>query len=230
MDIVAFENDLKRIKDIIRGRAEINLNLLGCEPLLNPDLIKFFEIARSIFADEKIILITNGLLLPRQKEEFWQKCAERDVTISVTYYPALTEADCTLIEQNAKHYGNSLVMTNRTQELGRPFYWMKMPLDLNGKQNPGISYFFCPNRCNQIWHGKLYPCHCIAYIDDFNRAFNQNLEVTRGDYLDIHSTTTYEELEAFRKGPWPFCRYCKTAKLHLIPWRHGGEKRLDDWT
>jgi predicted aldo/keto reductase-like oxidoreductase len=76
----------------------------------------------------------------------------------------------------------------------------------------------------------LYPCPYAAYAGDFNRAFNQHLEVTERDYLDLYNVTTVEEIRTFLKGPWPFCRYCKTTKLQAADWQYGVKPSLDDWT
>jgi hypothetical protein len=226
MDITAFENDLNRIKLITEGHDFPKvLNLLGGEPLLNPDIIKYCEIARGIFPDKKILIVTNGTLLPRQKAEFWEKCACLNIILQVTPYPVLTEADYTLIQKKANQYGTPLVIGRRSTST---FYWRKIPIDLTGKQSLKINKIFCLVLCKQLWHGKLYPCPIAAYVDDFNEAFNQNLEITAHDYLDIYKADA-AELEAFLKGPWPFCRYCKISKAHAVTWRNNAKSRLEDW-
>jgi hypothetical protein len=134
-----------------------------------------------------------------------------------------------LIQNSAKQHGVTLIINHARDEASH-FFWTKLPVDITGKQNPKISHFFCSlYGCKQIWHGKFYPCTYIAYADDFNKAFNLNLEITGRDYLDINSITAYVEIEAFLKGPFPFCRYCKTTKTRVVPWRRNVEKRLEDW-
>ena len=231
MDITAFENDLKQLKHITGGRAfPYGIKLLGGEPLLNPQIIQFCEIARGIFPDISILILTNGVLLPKQTAEFWEKCAELNITISVTYYPVITDAGFAFMKKQAEQYGVQLQTWHLIQGSVSSFFWIKLPIDITGKQNAKKSYFyFRYSSCYQLWHGKLYPCAHIAYSGDFNRAFNQELEVTEPDYLDIYRAASIEEVQAFLKGPFPFCRYCKTTKAYAVPWRHNVEKQLEDW-
>ena len=231
MDLTVFENDLKQLKQIGYGHIfPDEINLLGGEPLLNPDINTYCEIARGIFPETPIGISTNGTLLKNQPAAFWENCAKFNITINVTNYPVLTETDYALIEKNTGQFGVLSNMSNNVKEQAGSFYWTKFPLDITGKQNYKKSHFFCPLfGCRALRHGKLYPCPRIAYAADFNRTFNQNLEVTEHDYLDIYRVTAVEEISAFLKGPFPFCRYCKSTKQRIVPWRSGVEKRLEDW-
>jgi MoaA/NifB/PqqE/SkfB family radical SAM enzyme len=231
LDLTSFENDLRQLKHITSGRVfPYIINLLGGEPLLNPALIRFCEIARDIFQDTPIWIATNGTLLSKQPAVFWEQCAKFNITINVTRYPVLIEADRELMEKNAKQHGVLLNMNNNAKEQSGSFFWTKFPMDIAGKQNYKKSHFYCPLfGCRQLRHGKLYPCPRIAYAADFNRTFNQNLEITEHDYLDIYRVTNIEEIQVFLEGPFPFCRYCKSTKNRIVPWQQSRGKRLEDW-
>ena len=77
------------------------LNLLGGEPLLNPKIIDFMRIARENLPNTNIQIVTNGILLNEQKEDFWHACNKYDIKIVVTKYPI--KLDFEKIKNTAKN-------------------------------------------------------------------------------------------------------------------------------
>lgn len=65
------------------------INLLGGEPLLNPDINNIIEKAGKILKNGKtrLRIMTNGVLLPKMSESFWNMVLKYNVLISVTKYP-----------------------------------------------------------------------------------------------------------------------------------------------
>src|SRR5579862_96948 len=60
------------------------LRLLGGEPLLNKEICAFLLAARDSRLFRRLKVITNGLLLPKMSEEFWQLA---DI-VRISLYPA----------------------------------------------------------------------------------------------------------------------------------------------
>jgi molybdenum cofactor biosynthesis enzyme MoaA len=46
--------------------------LMGGEPLLHPELERFFPAARTAFPSAKIKIVTNGILLSKKEDSFWR--------------------------------------------------------------------------------------------------------------------------------------------------------------
>ena len=65
LNIDNFRTDLARLA-ALTGAQLGQIFLLGGEPLLHPHLTDFFPIARDLFPNTQIIIITNGILLPQQ--------------------------------------------------------------------------------------------------------------------------------------------------------------------
>ncbi|WP_313186519.1 radical SAM protein [Lacrimispora sp.] len=205
MDINVFKKDMERLSIITKQDVE-RIELLGGEPLLNPDITEYFDITRRNFPDTTIMLLTNGLLLSQQHVEFWESCRNNKVRISVTKYPI--NFDYNRMEQLIK---------NNHVEFG---YWMKsdekqkefwhMHLDLNGKQNAEYSFSRCTwgGGCIALKEGKLYPCVMIAYIQHFNSYFNKNLPITENDYIDIYEAAEINEIFDKLVSVPDFCRFC----------------------
>ena len=62
---------------------------MGGEPLLHPDILSILEVFVA-FAPEtsRLKMVTNGTLLSRQEQEFFEFAAENNVTLSVSQYPS----------------------------------------------------------------------------------------------------------------------------------------------
>jgi len=226
-DINVFEQDCARMSKISKGQVK-EIQLLGGEPLLHPQINSFMRIVREHFPTNTINIISNGTLLKKKKEDFWESCRQYNINIVVTKYPI--KIDYKSIEEHAKaqnvsfsYYGNTDVV-EKTMQL--------IPLDLEGKQNPRDSFLRCSraNRCVALDNGKIYPCSLIPYVKYFNKSFDKNLPVSEGDYLDIYKVDNLEDILNFVSTPSPFCRFCN---LKNIVWDVGygiSNKEISEWT
>jgi hypothetical protein len=89
---------------------------------------------------------------------------------------------------------------------------------------------YAANICFQLVDGKIFPCFRIAYIHYFNTFFNQKLEVTDKDFIDIYKARDMEEILSFLCKPIPFCRYCNMEKMaQYIEWDKS-KKEITEWT
>ncbi len=78
-----------------------------------------------------------------------------------------------------------------------------------------------------LYRGRLFKCVYCLLANDFNRAFDTNLELIGGDYLELISTSK-DEIYDFLISRKPFCGYCKPI-TELVPWGLS-ERKLDEWT
>lgn len=205
MSTDVYEKDMKRLSELFNHDAEY-ITLLGGEPLLHPDIVKFIVISRMYFPDTMLQIATNGLLLRTMSEDFWEACRKYKVEIMVTKYPInldylelgkFVEAKKT----KYKYLGSS--------EAGRSLW--HFPLDLNGKQKPMDSFTKCrnANSCHTLDNGRMYTCSIAPNIDDFNKYFDKNIQLMDADGVDIHAEgMTGEYILKRLAAPMPFCRYC----------------------
>lgn len=238
LDLTAFDRDLERLAQITDKKVAY-INLLGGEPLLHPQCSEIMRIARKHFDSvTNIILLTNGILLTKQNELFWQSAHNNGVWIAITPYPIKLNIEA--IRRLSVKYGVPCGYTNRVgiRDFARvindneinTFY--KFPLDLQGKQNAEQSFLHCAraNKCFTLWDGKLYTCSLLPYIRHFNSFFGKNLPVTEQDYIDIYKAQSTDEILNFLAKPVPFCRFCKTQ---AITYRHKwsiSKKQISEWT
>ena len=225
MNVVA--SDCARISELSGGKVN-EVQLLGGEPLLHPNVAAFSGIVRKYFPDSPIKLVTNGLLLLKQPEPFWKSCRKNHVEIVVTKYPI--QLDHQKIEQYVREQGVAFSFYGSTRSVLKTMQCS--PLDLSGKQDPQDSFLRCNsgNRCIALDNGKIYTCSLIPYEKYFNEYFGTNLEVTEKDYIDIYQAKSIDEILHFISHPMPFCRYCN-KKGTIWDLGYGiSQKDISEWT
>jgi len=223
LDYNVYKRDIERMGELFNHNIGV-ITLLGGEPLLNPDIIKFMALTRQVFPKSECYILTNGVLLPKLEKaphgNIWQACKDYRFGINVTVYPIKLNYD--EITKKAKQYNvplrissdihaKTLTMNTKISD--------KHTFDLNGSLTPELSisciYF---NKWTVLKDGRFYMCPISAHVNIFNEYFNQNLELTENDSLDIFSVNIWKDFAEFSSKPISFCRYCD-----LKNWTHANE-------
>lgn len=223
LSLEEFEKDIKRLSELTQKIGFINI--LGGEPLLNPKCCEYLETARKYFPDVQINLVTNGILLPAQKDSFYEDLAKNNITLTPTKYPI--KVNWNKVKDSCKKYNVNLNFYNSEKVIKTSY---KIPLDINGKGHEQINYLKCifPG-CIQLHKGRIYRCPIAAYIKHFNKFYNQNLEIGEGDYLDIYKIKDVQEILDYIIKPIPFCRHCVTNKaISGLKWQLSS-KKIEEW-
>lgn len=96
---------MQRLSEISKGIVG-TFRLMGGEPLLNPNCIQFLTL-QDIFPKSAIWLVTNGILLDKQNEDFWNSCQRNKMQIRPTKYPIKINWD--LIKDKCDQYDIPLI-------------------------------------------------------------------------------------------------------------------------
>lgn len=225
LDFEEYQRDLTRLSKISGGVAH-HINILGGEPLLHPDITKMLLFAREKFPVGDIRLVTNGILLPQMKQEFWDALKVAKIHLAPTKYPVKVDYDA--IQKKAESMGILFSYFGDAQD--GP--WYHNQIDITGQRNENHSFMHCgnANECGVLSHGKLYPCPKVPKIRHFNKMFHLDLPVTQYDYLDIYREgLTLQDIMEFYCHAVPFCRFCNTFAYHQTRWGIS-EKRIEEWT
>lgn len=221
-----FRNDMCRLSKLFEGKIN-RIGLMGGEPLLNPEVNEFMKIARYYFPLSTINLVTNGILLLQQKNEFWDTCRENNIEIVQTKYPIKLDFDkiaACAAEHNVKFkfYGN-------TGEVLKKVY--RFTLDMNGRQKSAeeFSKCFIANECIFLSEGKLSTCTMILNFHHFNKYFKKNIKVSKKDYIDIYKAKSAEQILEFLGTPPPVCRYCNFDKWIFDNDWEISKKKISEW-
>jgi sulfatase maturation enzyme AslB (radical SAM superfamily) len=221
-----YERDIAHLSHLFNGKMEY-ISLIGGEPLLHPGITEIIQITRKYFPQGAVQIITNGLLLLKQPQKFWESCKENNAVIFVTKYPI--KLDIEGIKEKAAEHGVTMSFF-WGDDVPEKTFWKK-PLDISGKQNAVESFNHCQdaNRCIQLRDGRIYGCSTAAYSEFFNQFFNTNLALKESDSIDIHKTDNPNDILNFMCAPKPFCRYCKPKEIvYGLDWAVS-KKQIEEW-
>ena len=219
--------DFARLSSLFHGHIK-EVRLMGGEPLLHPELAKFPKMARENFPDASIIIVTNGLKLLNQPEEFWLACREYNIVIRPTKYPIPLKYE--EMEKCAADHGVEYRYYCGTGTVLRKMNLYK--LDVKGLQDSRRNFLFCyqANDCVNLWHGRLYTCPVAPTARHFNKYFGEDLKDAPENSIDIYQAGSAREILEFLAKPIPFCRYCMIDKTKWNqPWRQS-KRAIEEWT
>lgn len=215
-DLTQFEKDIKRLAELSKDKIGC-IKLMGGEPLLNPDVIKYCEILRKYFKKTKAKIVSNGILIDKQTPEFYKKIHDLNITIEYTNYPI--NLNLTAFKDISKKYDICIKTFSKCIEPMKTSY--KIPLDLTGKQNIDENFAACfhANNCIFLKNGKLYTCTVAPNIENFNKYFGKNIPLSEKDGIDIYKVKNMKKILKFLATPVPFCKYCNVkGRTFKNPW------------
>jgi len=195
-DLGEFDREFKRLSEI---ETIGTMRLMGGEPLLNPDFMEYFRIARHYFPDSYIVLVTNGLLgekiVPHIRE-----LAKLRVDVTMSNYH---------LESQHLEVLDRIIM-KQVHEKGQLY---NISLDPSGSHDKEMSWTLCDIRYYKWYYfmdGRFYPCCIGGTIHDFWNHFGLDWGIKPEDIsIDIFNHTA-EEIEAFLDKPCELCRFCAT--------------------
>lgn len=217
-DIDILEKDLKRLSELTNGLVE-EFRITGGEPLLNPRCAEYFILIKKYFPNSSIVLNTNGILLLKQNDLFWETMQKYARYIIISAYTI--NLDKQAIIDKCNHYNVPIgFYVEEGQDKKISF---KTLLDINSKLEPEDNFYKCSSKngnCIHLYNGKLYPCCVSANVRFFNKFFNQNYPITSLDYIDIHQIKVRgPDIAYFLSRPIPFCKYCIQPNKVVGTWR-----------
>ena len=220
-----FEKDMARIAVLTEGNIG-RIWLIGGEPLLHPDIVAFLYSARKFFPDTHITLDTNGTLLLKQKEEFWQALRATGIELTLTKYPI--DVDYALIDEKMKKEGVKYFYTLSSMVLKTTYH---LPLVEDGELDGTENYIRCwhANECITVREGRIYTCPIAAHAHYFNEYFDKNLYVGDRNSISLYEVENEKEILDFLKKPIPFCRYCNIAGYtYDLEWGIS-KRKISEW-
>ncbi len=197
IDLEQFKKDF----DILSKKIYIKrIRIMGGEPLLNPDINLYLKAARNAFPEAVISVVTNGILLPKMKEDFWNTLKENKIIIDLTKYPILGNKFSELLDLIDDHN-----MQVGNVKLAKKFYESVNP---KGDSDIRKSWTICGSKyAVNLWRSKLYPCqNCYRYY--YNKKYGTNMDLPpEVDFYKLDGEEIVEQLNKLKK-PFDACRFC----------------------
>lgn len=213
-------DDFKKLKKIFDKIGKIYI--LGGEPLLHPNINEFFEPLKSLYPEAELIVITNGILLNKMPDEFWNSLKKYDVALSMTQYPIKVDYEKYIKKCSELGIKSYFFSSER-------FSMQKMDLDYKGKQNKANAFKRCwRKQCHFVRDGKLYICTPIPNIKFLNEFFNIKFEVSKSDYIDLSKEKSAAKINKLFSKPVDFCRYCSDTETQFETYKNS-QKKLSEW-
>lgn len=197
-DLNQHEKEMKRLKQLFRNIRMIRL--MGGEPLLHRDVVQFIRITRSVFPKTDLRVVTNGLLLPKASQTFWQACRDTNTTIDISLYPPLQD-NLPDYRRLCDDEGVSLSVTYRENFVSH--------MNLNGDSGGEETFKACRKRYFHpfLQNGRVYTCGMAALVHHFNNKFDYRITPDEG--IDIYSpATTGKKILKKLNRPIDTCKWC----------------------
>jgi len=187
-----------------------SVQLLGGEPLLHKNLPALMQITKRLRLDSATNIITNGHLLPKMRDEFWEALEYLQISI----YPGFDETILELVESKRSIYGFD-VGTTRFSHFYSQF--KKTP-------DEGVESFrdcHWKKTCFTIHRGFAFLCSQSCF---FPKAIMGLPAETDGLPL---AGLTEEKLLAFlnRTEPFEACKICCANLMEPEPWREATSRK-----
>lgn len=198
------------------------VNLMGGEPLLHPQVCEAIKLTRSILPDIKLIVSTNGLLLPRMGKDFWQCCRENHVVLRITPYPKS--------ENGTWNYFKYvwLIRKNRVkmESTGWRFGFRHQLLSEKAEYDATSNYLRCQLHCTQVRNATLWPCAYVAYAFNLNNKFGTSFKTSAGDSLPLEGATA-TDVRLWLLRTKPFCAHCGIKDAKHVTWHRSTYSRTE---
>ena len=157
------------------------------------------------------MIVTNGILLKKMSDEFYNICIESCIEIAITDYKIF---DIATTMGKLKELG----IQTKLYRNPKNFIWRYKHIRLTKGEIDCLTKCIFKHQCNNYRNGKIYLCPHIAYIDFFNNYFGKNITLDNTDYISLDEINSYDELvEKINSAKPNFCyHYCNYYdKTHL---------------
>jgi cyclic pyranopterin phosphate synthase len=189
------------------------LKLVGGEPSLHPALDECLAVARRVLIAPVVSVTTNGFLLPRASDRFWQ--LTQALTISLYPHPRLPDETISLIEKRAGEFGIPINWKQQGE-------FVEMDID-EPRADASVTrniYHDCwlRRRCHIVSHGRFYTCTRPPHFE----TFYGNDAGFRDDGLVLETGPDMAgRLRAYLQRPEPLkaCSLCQGGSAPSRPHR-----------
>ena len=220
LDLGEFEADLRTLSTIPGIESYFRgLYLMGGEPLLHPRITDVMTLTRRMLPRVRIVLATNGVLLRRMGDEFWNALVSGGVELHVSPYPINMDYDSLIEMVRARGANADFAMDLTGRDAGKAAF-LKVAIDPEGGQDPVRSFNSCffGGDFMQLSGGSIWNCQVAAHHATLDAAFGWKMTNEHADELPLASITSIDEIEAFRRSAHPMCRYCANDRMGIVTW------------
>ncbi len=215
-----FKRDLIQLRRV--GKL-VRLRLLGGEPFLLENMDEYVDVARAIFTETDIEIVTNGLLIPNVNEKIMRSIKKNDVGIVISPYRPTIENKNQILEKIEK-YGIWWKF-----EGNKEITHFIRNLTLDKTHNPENSSKVClAAGCTFLRKHKIYKCPFEALVKDLCQYYGLDFKHEAGIDIFEDFDKLYDSIIDYALKPVEMCQYCVESP-ELIPWSVNAKPILQEW-
>ena len=223
MDIREFSRDIGLLHKATGNRIK-RVGITGGEALLHPQCKDFLQIARETFSDSQVELLTNGILLAKQEDLFWDFLNSYQITIRMTKYPIAYPNFDRVLRMIQKYKINAEISS--MEGIKDSAY---LPLHENAV-SATYDYALCPlYNFPRVIKGRLFPCCLMPEVSHLNIRFRTNVVISETDSLELESVTSYEDIEQFLHKRSSLCSYCDLRSRKVLDGWRFSQRQKGEW-
>ncbi len=202
--VAEFSRDFDALGRVLHSQQ---LQILGGEPLLHPQILEFLAEARRIAIADAIVLITNGVLLHEAPDELWGLIDQLWIAVYPGVKIKLNE------EERARICKEHDILLN-TREVQS----FRKALINNRIDDPELVKFIFHEckmageySCHTVHDGRFYKCSVAPFIAPRLALRGIDFDNRNIDGISLHNNPKlFEDLDRCLNGPTPLaaCSYC----------------------
>ena len=199
--------DLDVMKDLIRTKL---LFVQGGEPLLHPKVVELMSLCYDSGIAKQCGVLTNGKLLPRMGDDFWEMLATRKMELRLSCYPDLSPDIVPFVQDKAQQWG--FFVRPQTINSFKPLFL----------KNDGSTYYGCPwSRCLTLHEHFFYLCPLTTFFPKQHMGLPEHIDGISLDGLDEPKLREFLN----RSHPLETCKICAGGRGEDIPWSQAKTKQ-----
>ncbi len=200
--------------------------LTGGEPLLHPRLLEVIDAIRDSGVAEKIMLVTNGVLLHNAPAGLW----ERIDKLWVSIYPG--------VKRKLSHEDvRALATRHGLLAWYKPIDHFSMKLLHSENRDPDLIrtvYSTCTNRasCHTLHNGRYFKCSSSPFIPDWLRRVGSGSPDFSGGSVPVRNNPDLRrQLEQYLRNEQPLiaCSYCLGCAGRTTASRQMNKPAMQAW-
>lgn len=212
-DLKSFTQDVEVLSTALQARE---FKFVGGEPLLHPQLLDFLKVAKDTQIANRLVLVTNGVLLHKAPDELWELIDGMWISI----YPGIKyRFDWDWVQRKADEYQifvskkerpefaeRSLIEENRNEDFVRMVF-----------QNCNLAHL---ESCHTIYEGRYYICSSSVWTEPRLALRGITFNNRESDSIAIHDNANlHEDLDNLIRTQEPLeaCRYCLGSWARRTP-------------
>lgn len=222
-DVESFSRDFEALAQAFHSEE---LRLVGGEPLLHPELLRFASEARRIGIADSIVLYTNGVLLHQAPGDLWRSIDE----LRISAYPGVTrrlsDEECARLCQE---HGVTLRIENYDT-----FSQALLGKAIEDRRLVKAIYRACEaaTGCHTVRDGRFYKCPLAPIMRSWLTLRHVDFTSPESDGVALHDNPTLrQDLERYVASPTPLaaCDYCLGSSGASIPHRQLNRAGCTAW-